>query len=318
MERFQLAAEVLERAVEGNPGDAMAMINLGFARSKLAQPDAASRVLRRALAVSPDNARAIADLAGVMMAVDETADAVSLCERFLTRHPGERLVLATYAFALKDAGLEEEARCILDFDELIKVVDVETPPEYTSLLEFNAEIATFIEGHQSIVDNPVSKATTGGRQTGELNLDETPAMSILADMVNAAVNTTTEQLGAAGFANHPVMAYAADTWTLRTWGVLLGAGGHQMPHLHPLAWLSGVYYVRLPDDMQAAGPQAGWLEFGLPPERLVVKSPAEPRAVEPREGRLVLFPSYFYHRTQPFESDRSRISIAFDVMPNVR
>jgi len=294
------------------------MINLGYARSKLAQPDAASRALRRALAVSPDNARATADLAGVMMAVDETADAVLICERFLARHPGERLVLATYAFALRDAGHEEVARGILDFDKLIKIVDVDAPSEYASRMEFNAEIATFIEGHPSIVDNPVSKATTDGRQTGELNLDETPAMSILADMVNAAVNTTTEQLRVAGFADHPVMAYAADTWTLRAWGVLLGAGGHQMPHLHPLAWLSGVYYARLPDDMQVAGPQAGWLEFGLPPERLVVKSPAEPRAVEPREGRLVLFPSYFYHRTQPFESDRSRISIAFDVMPNVR
>ncbi len=30
---------------------------------------------------------------------------------------------------------------------------------------------------------------------------------------------------------------------------------------------------------------------------------------------MVLFPSYFYHRTIPFESDEQRISIDFDVMP---
>ena len=29
---------------------------------------------------------------------------------------------------------------------------------------------------------------------------------------------------------------------------------------------------------------------------------------------MVLFPSYFYHRTLPFESDEVRISIAFDVL----
>jgi hypothetical protein len=29
---------------------------------------------------------------------------------------------------------------------------------------------------------------------------------------------------------------------------------------------------------------------------------------------MVLFPSYFYHRTVPFESDEVRISIAFDVL----
>jgi len=34
-----------------------------------------------------------------------------------------------------------------------------------------------------------------------------------------------------------------------------------------------------------------------------------------QEGRLALFPSYLYHRTQPFVSDRPRIGIAFDVMP---
>jgi len=30
---------------------------------------------------------------------------------------------------------------------------------------------------------------------------------------------------------------------------------------------------------------------------------------------LVLFPSYFYHRTEPFESQDQRISIAFDIVP---
>ena len=55
--------------------------------------------------------------------------------------------------------------------------------------------------------------------------------------------------------------------------------------------------------------------------------PARPPLVAPRdlrrrrigrsrEGRVVLFPSYFYHRTIPFESDEQRISIAFDLMPH--
>jgi hypothetical protein len=30
---------------------------------------------------------------------------------------------------------------------------------------------------------------------------------------------------------------------------------------------------------------------------------------------LLLFPSYFYHRTLPFRSAEQRISIAFDVVP---
>jgi hypothetical protein len=30
---------------------------------------------------------------------------------------------------------------------------------------------------------------------------------------------------------------------------------------------------------------------------------------------MILFPSYFYHRTIPFEASETRISIAFDAMP---
>jgi len=30
---------------------------------------------------------------------------------------------------------------------------------------------------------------------------------------------------------------------------------------------------------------------------------------------MLLFPSYFFHRTLPFQADATRISIAFDVMP---
>lgn len=39
------------------------------------------------------------------------------------------------------------------------------------------------------------------------------------------------------------------------------------------------------------------------------------RAYRPREGLLLLFPSYVYHRTLPFESSETRISIAVDVIP---
>ena len=44
---------------------------------------------------------------------------------------------------------------------------------------------------------------------------------------------------------------------------------------------------------------------------------AEPevRRIRPQEGRLVLFPSFVYHETVPFESQAHRISIAFDAVP---
>ena len=39
------------------------------------------------------------------------------------------------------------------------------------------------------------------------------------------------------------------------------------------------------------------------------------RLVEPRLGRVVLFPSFLFHRTVPFRGKDRRISIAFDLLP---
>ena len=121
-----------------------------------------------------------------------------------------------------------------------------------------------------------------------------------------------DELLAEGFRDHEVMAYAADRWALRTWGTVLTAGGRQSPHLHPLGWLSGVYYVRLPG---SGSGDAGDLEFGCLPERLGASVAPETLALTPRVGRLVIFPSWLYHRTLPFDTPGTRVSVAFDVMP---
>jgi len=111
------------------------------------------------------------------------------------------------------------------------------------------------------------------------------------------------------------MEPAAKDWSLRAWGTLLRAGGKQISHMHPLGWLSGIYYLSLPDNMDETEDEAGWLEFGQPPERFFRTSEPETYRYKPVEGKLILFPSWFWHQTVPFSADQNRISIAFDVMP---
>ena len=92
--------------------------------------------------------------------------------------------------------------------------------------------------------------------------------------------------------------------------------GHQIAHNHPSAWLSGVYYVELPDVVTATDPShQGWIEFGRPPEHFHCKAAPRVELIQPEQGAMLLFPAYFYHRTIPFESRHRRISIAFDVLP---
>jgi uncharacterized protein (TIGR02466 family) len=97
--------------------------------------------------------------------------------------------------------------------------------------------------------------------------------------------------------------------------VVLGSQGYQEPHMHDGAWISGVYYVSLPTDVgKSEDGQAGWLEFGRCNDIFRLQRPPRLHAVRPEEGLLVLFPSFFWHGTVPFESAAPRISIAFDVL----
>ena len=94
------------------------------------------------------------------------------------------------------------------------------------------------------------------------------------------------------------------------------AQGHQIAHIHPAAWLSGVYYPRLPDAVRDDdSDHAGWVEFGRPPNDFHCSAEQPFKLVCPKEGLMILFPSYFYHGTVPFQAESPCFSIAFDVLP---
>ncbi len=313
--RHEEGAAVLEQALRIHGDDDMVLVNLAYARIRLGEIPAAMAVLRRAVARNPDNARAAADLVNLLSGSGDDAAALALADDFLARHPGERLVTAARAYALGDAGRGEEAAALLDYRHLVRIVDLAPPPGFTSHAAFNAAVSATLQADPSLLAGPASKSTRGGGQTGELDMAATPALAALNEQLRREVDRWVDDLRAA-HATHPVMACASATWALRPWGTLLASGGYQATHMHPLGWLSGVYYAALPAGMGEAAADAGWLEFGAPPDRYLVRHTAPRRVVEPREGRLVLFASYFYHATRPFRvAAGQRISLAFDVMP---
>jgi hypothetical protein len=93
------------------------------------------------------------------------------------------------------------------------------------------------------------------------------------------------------------------------WSVRLAGAGHHANHVHPMGWLSSALYIALPEE--PGGENAGWLTLGEPQERLGIDLPPH-RLVEPKPGRLALFPSWMWHGTRPFRSGE-RMTIAFDV-----
>ena len=61
--------------------------------------------------------------------------------------------------------------------------------------------------------------------------------------------------------------------------------------------------------------RGGWLEFGRPDHDLPEGSTVHCVSRPPQAGTALLFPSYVFHGTLPFEGPGERIGIAFDAYP---
>jgi hypothetical protein len=96
-----------------------------------------------------------------------------------------------------------------------------------------------------------------------------------------------------------------------SWSVRLLSGGRHVSHVHPQGWFSSALYVALPP-LEDRGPEpAGWLTLGEPSNDLELDLPPF-RLIEPKPGRLALFPSTMWHGTKPF-AEGERLTVAFDV-----
>lgn len=114
---------------------------------------------------------------------------------------------------------------------------------------------------------------------------------------------------------HPLLGRRRDRPVRFTgsWSVRLRSGGKHSNHVHPQGWISSALYIALPPHREGEREDAGWFTIGDPDERLgLTIGPS--RTIEPLRARLVLFPSYLWHGTVPFD-EGERLTIAFDVRP---
>ncbi len=265
----------------------------------------------RVLDLDSDFAKAAAGFADLRLEQGEPGAALAICDQFLTRHPADTQVLAYRALALGDLGSGAEARALVDPERFLECRAIPPPKPFGSLASFNEALARHVEGHPSLNPAPQSHATREARHSGELK-GQGPVVDLEAAIRTAA---GAYRRGLGDDPDHPWLAAAPDELALSVWGVVMEGRGHQIPHIHPAAWLSGVYYARVPDFIAGgSGGQAGWIEFGRPPDHFHNEMQPETRALRPEAGLMILFSSYFYHRTIPFEDSGIRVSITFDLM----
>ncbi|MFZ9904559.1 MAG: 2OG-Fe(II) oxygenase family protein [Steroidobacteraceae bacterium] len=289
--RYAAAIDILNPLTRSGRVDEMPWVNLATCQRELGDEPGALTSLREACDINPDNARAQADLVGLLLSLGRAAEALEIADAFLERHPEDRQLLAVTALALQELGRTDEAREICDIDSMIDIIDrdeLDLPP---GLLQ---ELADYLCTEPSLLQSPLSKATRGGSQTGELDPALHPGLLAIESWAKSLL--------------------PAELRGWRWWATILEAGGRQLPHIHPRSSWSGVFYVALPEELQQRDPGAGALEFGMPPAHLRLRFEPVTRIVAPMPGRLVIFPSHLWHRTLDFDATGRRISVAFDAV----
>ncbi|MBL6959000.1 MAG: tetratricopeptide repeat protein [Rhodospirillales bacterium] len=307
------AIAAYRRTIKCDPGHAGAEINIGYALKEMGRLDEAEEAYARAIQIAPDYDKVRANLGDLYLQQGNPDAAVRVCDDFLKDHPGNISVLAFKAIALEEKGDRGAVRELYDFDRLLRPVHQSAPDGFDDMAHFNRALGDHVLGHPSLIAQPASHATRFGRHSGELLAEPKGPVAALEGMIMAAVKDYRQAIPPDPA--HPWPAKKPKRLGLSVWGVAMDRQGHQLAHIHPSAWLSGVYYLKIPGVVRADDPaHAGWIEFGRAPEDFHATTEPEVRLIRPEEGLMVLFPSYFYHRTVPFESDETRISIAFDVL----
>jgi hypothetical protein len=162
--------------------------------------------------------------------------------------------------------------------------------------------------------HPLEQTLRGGTQTmGELFDRKAPEIAAIKQMIEQAVAYYIAALP--DDPNHIFLNRKSGLFKFAgSWSVRLRSQGFHLNHVHSAGWISSCYYVALPQAVQREAEQQGWIKFGETGLGLGERERIA-KAVRPEVGKLVLFPSYMYHGTVPFEEDACRTTIAFDVVP---
>jgi len=265
-----------------------------------------------AATVSPADSVIIENLVSILLSRGRPEDAMPFIREQRRKDPESQAWVAYEATAARLLGSELYLE-LYDYDRLIRVYDMETPPGWSSMQEVNAALVEALGQRHRMRNHPLDQTVRNGTQTPRSLLSETdPAIKAILSAFEGPIGEYRRALGTA--AAHPLSARnSGKTRYTGAWSVRLWRQGYHVNHFHPDGWLSSAYYVDVPPETADPVAQSGWIKFGEP--RYAVPGLRAERYIQPRPGRLVLFPSYMWHGTTAIHGDAPRLSIAFDVKP---
>jgi len=273
---------------------------------------AAVQAARDAARLGVEQGQALEAVATAQLGQGDARGLLATAEDWLRLGALNQLALAYRGTALRMLD-DPRSNAFRDYDKLVKVFDLDLPDGWVSLDAYLTDLAAALAPLHPFETHPVGQSVRSGSQTMQ-NLAQSPdpAVRSFFQAIDGPIRRYMAELGSG---NDPLRARNSGAYRVEScWSVWLKPGGYHIDHVHPQGWISSACYIATPKVAEDGERKEGWIRFGQPRVQPPGGLPAE-HFVQPRPGRLVLFPAWMWHGTVPFSSDERRLTVAFDVLP---
>lgn len=298
-------------------GDVHSLLHLkGSALLRAGDWQQAEAYYDKTLQQQPRHPRYLIDQANVYLRQQRYQEALVLLDRAHENQPLDQEVHAYKGLCWKLSGDTEKRDYLNDYQRYVKVGFLPTPDGYESLQQFWDALTQRIRQLHKTKHQPLDQSVRGGTQTvGSLLAMDDPIINAYRQSLTRYINDYLAALP--NDKSHPVTARKTASYHFSgSWSVKLFKEGFHTNHVHPEGWLSMCTYLSVPENVREDDPdKQGWIKFGETSLGLGDKEQID-LAVCPKPGMCVIFPSYCWHGTLPFDSDDERITIPCDIMPS--
>ena len=234
--------------------------------------------------------------------------------------PSNQYYLALLTTALRCLG-DKRYDQLADYNKLILQANLDTQFENSPRFrDFKTDLIAHLNQLHVTRRAPLQQSVRGGTQTpGNLFAQsKSPLIHSLKHSIADVSQPFFSRLKSAGLnESHPIITAFPDTpYFHASWSIRTAEGGFHKSHIHSKGWYSSACYIDVPEVINDES-DAGYLVLGKPPFK--TKDELEPDySIKPKAGSLILFPSYVWHATQPYQGKGNRLVVAFDVgAPNL-
>ena len=303
----------LDVALERAPNDLLLLQAVAQAALESGDIDYGVSLAARVEALAPGDVSAKLQYASLLLAQGEAEQALIRARRATELEPHNQAAWGWLATAARATG-DPMYRWLYDYDRLVRTYDWGEMPGWRSQMAWLGDLAAALRRLHPLSFHQPEQTVRGGVQTMiELSALADPPIRAFFATIESPIRSYMSSIGEDP--SHPLTQRNTHRYRVGgSWSVLLKPNGYHVDHFHPRGWLSSAFYVEVPETALGFDNHEGWIRFGQPPFRTVPAMGPE-HFVRPARGRLVLFPSYMWHGTVPFTTGESRLTIAFDAVP---